>query len=70
MLKSSIIKHIFCIMFYKIELKCDTFILGSLYITITYNVLCVLSLKSVVIKTSEFVIVIFWSMTHFHYKMP
>jgi hypothetical protein len=57
-------------MFYKIELKCDTFILGSLYITITYNVLCVLSLKSVVIKTSEFVIVIFWSMTHFHYKMP
>ncbi len=47
-LKSPIIivkqcENIFCIMFSKIELKCDTSNLGGLYIAIIYNVSYVLS---------------------------
>jgi hypothetical protein len=63
-LKSPIItirqcEGIFCIMFYRIELKCDTRILGGLYIAIMYIVSCVLSLKSVVINSApKFVIVV------------
>jgi hypothetical protein len=64
-LKSPIIivkqcENIFCIMFFKIELKCDTSNLGGLYIAIIYNVYYVLSLKIVVINLApEFVIVVF-----------
>ncbi len=50
---------IFCIMFFKIEFKCDTCILGGLHIAVMYNVSRVLSLKSVVINLAlEFVIVV------------
>ncbi len=64
-LKSPIIivgqcEGIFCTLFSRIKLKCDTCILGSLYITIMYNASHVLSLKSTVINsTLEFVIVVF-----------
>jgi hypothetical protein len=65
-LKSPIIEirqceGIFCIMLSKIKFKCDTCILGGLYIVIMYNVSHVLSLKSVVINLApEFVIVVFF----------
>jgi hypothetical protein len=42
----------FCIMFLKIELKCDTCMLGGLYIAIMYNVFSVLSLQSVLINST------------------
>jgi hypothetical protein len=46
-------------MFFKIEFKCDTCILGGLHIAVMYNVSRVLSLKSVVINLAlEFVIVV------------
>ncbi len=49
----------FCIIFLKIELKCDTCILGGLYIVIMYNDFRVLSLKSAVINsTPKFVIIV------------
>jgi len=55
------VKAFFCIMFFKIKLKCDTCILGSLYIAIMYNVFHVLSLKSAVLSLApEFVIVVFF----------
>jgi hypothetical protein len=65
-LKSPIItieqcEGIFCTMFFRIELKCDTCILGGLYIVIMYNASHVLSLKSAVINSAlEFVIVVFF----------
>jgi hypothetical protein len=65
-LKSPIItigqcEGIFYTMLSWIELKCDTCILGSLYIAIMYNVFCVLSLKSAMISLApEFVIVVFF----------
>jgi hypothetical protein len=44
-----------------IELKCDTYILGGLYIAIMYNVFHVLSLKNAVINLArELVIVVFY----------
>jgi hypothetical protein len=47
-------------MFFRIELKCDTCILGGSYIAIMYNASHVLSLKNVVINLAlEFVIVVF-----------
>ncbi len=53
-------ESIFCTMFFKIELTCDTYILGGLYIAIMYNASHVLSLKSAVINlTLQFVIVVF-----------
>ncbi len=64
-LKSSIItirqcEGIFCIMLSNLKLQCDTHILGGLYIAITYNFSCVLSLKSAVINLApKFVIVVF-----------
>ncbi len=60
-----------CIMISRIELKCDTCVLGSLYIVIMYNVFRVLSLKSVVISLApKFVIVVFFlSMTHCHHNV-
>jgi len=61
----------FCILFYRIELKCDTCILGGLYIAIMYNAFRVLSLKSVVINsTPEFVIIVFSINAHYHHKVP
>jgi hypothetical protein len=41
----------FCIMFFRIELKCDTCILGGLYIAIIYKFFHVL-LKNVVINST------------------
>ncbi len=53
-------ESIFYIMFFRIELKCDTCILGGSYIAIMYNASHVLSLKNVVINLAlEFVIVVF-----------
>jgi hypothetical protein len=47
-------------MFCRIELKCDTCILGGLYIAIMYNAFRVLSLKSVLINAiPKFVIIVF-----------
>ncbi len=47
-------------MFSRIELQCDTRILGGLYIAVIYIVSCVLSLKHAVINSaSKFVIVVF-----------
>jgi hypothetical protein len=54
-------ESILCIMFFYIELKCDTYILGDLYIAIMYNAFCVLSLKNAMINsTLEFVIIVFF----------
>ncbi len=54
-------ERIFCIIFFMIELKCDTYILGGLYIAIMYNVFHVLSLKNAVINLArELVIVVFY----------
>ncbi len=51
---------IFCTMFFKIELKCDIYILGGLYIAFMYNVFQVLLLKNAVINLAlEFVIIVF-----------
>jgi hypothetical protein len=48
-------------MFFRIELKCDTCILGGLYIAIMYNAFHVLSLKSEVINSApKFVIIVFF----------
>jgi hypothetical protein len=58
-------------MFSRIELKCDTYILGGLYIAIMYNAFGVLSLKNVVINsTLEFVIIVFFANAHCHHKVP
>jgi hypothetical protein len=47
-------------MFFKIELKCDIYILGGLYIAFMYNVFQVLLLKNAVINLAlEFVIIVF-----------
>ncbi len=54
-------ESIFCTMFFRIELKCDTCILGGLCIAIMYNASHVLSLKNVVINSApKFVIVVFF----------
>jgi hypothetical protein len=64
-LKSPIItieqcEGIFCTIFFKIKLKCDTCIWGGLYIAMMYNAYHVLSLKSAVINLApKFVNVVF-----------
>jgi hypothetical protein len=53
-------ESIFCTMFFRIKLKCDTYILVVSYITIMYNASHVLSLKSAMINsTPKFVIIMF-----------
>jgi len=69
-LKSPIIivgqcEAIFCIMLSKIQLKCDNWILGGLYIAIMYNAHHVLSLKNVVTNsTPKYVIIVFFCQWH------
>ncbi len=61
---------IFCVMFSRIELKCDTYNLGGLYIAIMYNASCVLLLKNAMINFAPEFVMCFLSMTHYHHKVP
>jgi hypothetical protein len=56
-------------MFSRIELKCDIYNLGGLYIAIMYNAFYGL-LKNAMINFAPKFVMCFLSMTHYHHKVP